>query len=163
MKFYDDTTTFFDILGWGGRSSGGEGGRGRGEWHWDTISSSLKKTSHNKLSWQYPKCWQPHASTSQTHKTTACICASLIFVCHFVKLCYSNKMQILIGWKWTVHVFQSFTCQIKVCQHRKVGSKSVSIETVCQVVTFTPYYTNLSCYVKATSHFDTLIIDGSKY
>ena len=48
-----------------------------------------------------------------------------IFVRHLVK-CHANhvtKARILIGWKIATHICQSFTRQIRVCQHEKVGEK----------------------------------------
>ena len=48
-----------------------------------------------------------------------------IFVRHLVK-CHANhvtKAPILIGWKIATHICQSFTRQIRVCQHEKVGEK----------------------------------------
>ena len=48
-----------------------------------------------------------------------------IFVRHLVK-CHANHMtkaRILIGWKIATHICQSFTRQIRVCQHEKVGEK----------------------------------------
>ena len=62
-----------------------------------------------------------------------------IFVRHLVK-CHANhvtKARILIGWKIATHICQSFTRQIRVCQHEKVGEnrdKFYLSPTVCQHV-----------------------------
>ena len=54
-------------------------------------------------------------------------CLTIVFtsVRHFVK-CHANhvnRARVLIGWQLPTHVCQSFTRQIRVYQHEKVGEK----------------------------------------
>ena len=101
----------------------------------------LKRPSHGKLKlanscWETSKSWQTRTFTLQTRvKSQHTVIRSKANVkCHSN---HANKALVAIGWHLPTHVCQSFTHQIQVYQHEKVGenrSKFYLSPTVCQRV-----------------------------